>query len=112
MATRRRCSWNSSTRSVLPQSEVSTVLMVITDVLIQQPSQVALVQHNHMIQEISTCTANPALRNYVLPWTAECGSQWLAAHSLHRRHDSGTELRVPVEEQETLWFLVVLPSLK
>src|ERR1035438_5862191 len=58
---------------------MSPVLVVITDVLIQQPSQMSAIQHDHMIQEISTYTANPALGNSVLPGTAECGANRLAA---------------------------------
>ena len=92
-------------KAVLPKSEMSSVLVVITDVLIQQPSQMSPIQHDHMIQEISTYTANPALRNSVLPRTAECGSNRLAAHRLHGRDDIGAELRVAIEDQEALRLL-------
>jgi hypothetical protein len=34
--------------------------VVIADLLIQQPSQMSPIQHDHMIQEIPTYTANPA----------------------------------------------------
>jgi hypothetical protein len=78
VATRRRGRCNSTTGSVLSKSEMSPVLVVVTDVLIQQPSQMSAIQHDHMIQEISTYTANPALGNSVLPRTAECGANRLA----------------------------------
>lgn len=48
-------------QSVLAESEMSPVLVVITHVLIQQPSPMSSIQHADMIQEISTDTANPAL---------------------------------------------------
>ena len=61
------------------QVQMSPVLVVIADILIQQPSQMSPIQHDHMIQEVSTYTANPAFRHSVLPRTSECGSNRLAA---------------------------------
>src|ERR1035437_590357 len=90
---------------------MSPVLVVVTDVLIQQPSQMFPIQHDHMIQEISTYTANPALGNSVLPGTSECGANRLAAHRLHGRDHIGAELRVPIKDQEALRLLPVFPSL-
>src|ERR1035437_7407017 len=111
VATRRHGCWNPTSGSVLPESEMSPVLVVVTDVLIQQPSQMFLIQHDHMIQEIATYTAHPALGNSVLPRTAECGANRLAAHRLHGRDHIGTELGVPIEDQEALRLLAVFPSL-
>src|ERR1039457_7238812 len=90
---------------------MSPVLVVVTDVLIQQSSQMFPIQHDHMIQEISTYTANPALGNSVLPRTAECGANRLAAHRLHGRDHIGTELGVPIEDQESFRLVAVFPSL-
>src|ERR1039458_8428497 len=89
---------------------MSPVLVVVTDVLIQQPSQMFPIQHDHMIQEIATHTAHPALGNSVLPGTAECGANRLAAHRLDSRDHIGTELGVPIEDQESLRLLAVFPS--
>jgi hypothetical protein len=55
-----------------------------------------------MIEEIPTYTANPALRNSVLPRTSECSPNRLAAHCLHGRDNIGTELRVPIKDQEPM----------
>src|SRR5664280_3860136 len=109
--TPRRGRCHSTTGSVLPKSEMSPVLVVVTNVVLQQPSQVSLIQNNHVIQEIATYTAHPALGNSVLPGTAECGANRLAAHRLHGRDHIGTELRVPIEDQEALRLLAVFPSL-
>ena len=84
--------------------------MVIADVLFQQPSQMSLVEDDHMVEQVPTHTANPALRNSVLPGTAECGPNRLAAHRLHGRDDISTELRVAIEDQEALRLLAVFPS--
>src|ERR1017187_8319421 len=51
VATRRHGCWNSTTGSVLPKSEMSPVLVVITDVLSQQPSQVPLIENDHVIDK-------------------------------------------------------------
>src|SRR5664280_1313710 len=110
VATRRHGCWNPTTGSVLPKSEMSPVLVVVTDVLIQQPSQMFPIQHDHMVQEISTYTANPALGNSVLPRTSKCGANRLAAHRLHGRDNIGTELCVPIEDQEALRLFAAFPS--
>ena len=89
---------------------MSPVLVVIADVLIKQPSQMSSIQHDHMIQEISTDTADPALRNSILPGTAECSSHWPGAPRLHGRNNIGAELRVPIEDQESLRLFAAFPS--
>src|ERR1017187_5140142 len=89
---------------------MSPVLVVIADVLIKQPSQMSSIQHDHMIQEISTDTADPALRNSILPGTAECSSHWPGAPHLHGRNNIGAELRVPIEDQESLRLFAAFPS--
>ena len=84
--------------------------MVITDVLLQQPSQAPLIENNHVIEQVPPHTANPALRNSVLPGTAECGPNRLAAHRMHGRDDIGAELRVPIKDQKALRLLAAFPS--
>jgi hypothetical protein len=110
VTTQGRWRRNPATGSVLPQSEMSSILVVIMDVLIKQPSQMFPIQHDHMIQEISTYTANPTLRSSVLPGTAKCGTNRLAAHRLHSGDHIGTELGVPIEDQESLRLVAAFPS--
>src|ERR1022692_203096 len=81
---------------------MSLVLVVITDVLSQQPSQVPLIENDHVIEQVPPHTANPPLRNSVLPRTAECSATRLAAHRLHGRDYIGAELGVPIEDQKSL----------
>src|ERR1039458_1077872 len=90
---------------------MSPLLVVITDVLIQQPSQMFPIQHDHMIQEISTYTAHPALGNAVLVTKKQVEANRLAAQRLHGRDHIGTELGVPIEDEEALRLLAVFPSL-
>src|SRR6516162_9767906 len=83
--------------------------VMIGDVLVQQPSQMSLIQHDHMIQEVAPYAAHPTLCNSVLPWAAESGADRLAAHRFHAGDDIGTELRVPIKKQESLRRLALLP---
>ena len=56
---------------VLPKSKMRPVLVVKTDILFQQPSQVPLIENDHVIEQVPPHTANPSLRNSILPRTAE-----------------------------------------
>ena len=84
--------------------------VMIVDVLVQQPFQMSLIQHDHMIQEVAPYAAHPTLCNSVLPWAAESGADRLAAHRFHAGDDIGTELRVPIKKQESLRRLALLPG--
>ena len=72
---------------VLPQSEMSPVFVVIADVFFQQPSQVPLVQNDHVVEQIPTHTSNPALGDAVLPGTSKSGSDRFCAMLFDGRDD-------------------------
>src|ERR1022692_2146331 len=107
--TPRRGRCPSTTGSVLLQSEMSPVLVVITNVVLQQSSQVSLIQNNDVIEQVAPYAANPALRNSILPGTAECDAHWLGDDCLLGCNDIWAELRVAVEDQEALRLLAVFP---
>ena len=46
---------------------MSAVVVVVTDVLVHEPLQMALVEHDHMIEQIAAAVADEALGNAVLP---------------------------------------------
>jgi hypothetical protein len=100
---------SSTTRRVLSQSEMSSVFVVIADVFFQQPSQVSLVQNDHVVEQVSTHTSNLTLGDAVLPRTSKRGSYRLTAVLLDGPNDVSRALRVPVEDQEPLW-LILSPS--
>jgi hypothetical protein len=58
---------DSPGRRSLPQSEMRSILVVVTDILREQPLQVPFVHGNHVIQQISTTALYPALSNAILP---------------------------------------------
>jgi hypothetical protein len=103
--------WSPTSGAILPQCEMSSVLVVIADVFIQQPTQVSAIQHDHVIKQIPSYATNPALRNSVLPGTSEGSAHRLESHCLHGRNGIGAELRVAIEDQEALGLLAILPSL-
>lgn len=87
-----------------------SVLVVITNVVFQQPSQVPPIENNHVVQKLSTYAADPALGHPVLLRTAECSAHRLGAHRLYSRNDIGTEFRVAIADQETMRPLAAFPD--
>jgi len=47
---------NSTAGCVLPQTEMSSVFVVITDIVFQQSSQMPLVQDDHVVEQLPTHT--------------------------------------------------------
>ena len=48
---------------ILRQSEVSTIFMVIAHILGHQPLEVLLIQDDHMVEQVSSATPDPAFRD-------------------------------------------------
>jgi len=74
--------------------------VVVADVVSQYPSQVSLIQNDHMIEQVPTHTPNPALGDTILPGTAKSSSDWFRAVMLDGRDDLSRELRVAIEDEE------------
>jgi hypothetical protein len=60
--------------------------------------RVALVEHNHIIEQVPAATANETLRYSVLPRALEAGSFGLDAEALDRVDDFVIEVRAAVED--------------
>jgi len=88
-------------RRSLSQCKMSSVVMVITDVLVHQAFQMPLVQDDHMVEQIAAAVSNPALGNAVLPRAAEAGLSELDAEAFHRFDDFAVELRSAIKDQIT-----------
>jgi hypothetical protein len=65
----RNCRAGPSSRCSLFESQKSSVVVVVADVIEKQPLQVLLVDRNHMVKEVPATTLDPTLYNPVLPWT-------------------------------------------
>jgi len=91
---------NSTAGCVLPQTEMSSVFVVITDIIFQQSSRMPLVQDDHVVEQLPTHTPNPALRDTVLPRTSKGDADKFCALLLNRSDDVCRELRVAVKDQK------------
>ena len=58
---------------ILVQSIVNAVLMIIADILVNQPSQVNLVEDDYLVQQFPAAGPDPAFRDAILPWTPDFG---------------------------------------
>jgi hypothetical protein len=54
--------------------------MVVAHIFGHQPFQMALIQDDYVIQQVSSATSYPAFRNAVLPWAAKCGADPLGSY--------------------------------
>ena len=93
------CRGDSTLGRLLLQCEVCPVVVVITDVLTHQAFQMGLVEHDHMIEQISSTVANPAFGDAVLPGTLEAGPFGRNAKALHRADDFLIEVRAAIKDQ-------------
>jgi hypothetical protein len=62
---------NSLAGRVLAQAQMSLVLVVVANVLAEESFEVAFIQGNNMIQQISAAALHPALGGAILPRTLE-----------------------------------------
>src|ERR1700746_1156631 len=67
-------------RRVLREAEMRSVPMVVAHIFGHQPFQMALIQDDYVIQQVSSATSYPAFRNPVLPWAAKCGADRLGSY--------------------------------
>jgi hypothetical protein len=86
-------------RRFLAQRKMSSVLMVVPDILDHQPPQMPLIQYDYMVEQVAATVADPALGNAVLPWTLKAGPLWLDAQGLDCLDYLTAEVRRPIEDQ-------------
>src|SRR6267378_4345227 len=82
---------------VLRESKMSPVLVIVVQVRRHQPFEMALIQDNHVVQQVASATSHPALSNTVLPRTAKGRANWLAPHVPHCRNHVCSKLCVSIE---------------
>lgn len=86
-------------RSSLVQPEMRGVVAVVADVLVHPALQMALIENDHMIEQVAPATTDEAFRNAILPRTSETGSFRLDAEALQRVNNFGTETGTLVEDK-------------
>ena len=88
------------------QPEMGSVLIVIGNVLGQKPPEMTLVQGDDVVQQLTSATANPALRNSVLPQALYRGLEANNAHGAKRRGNSQPVFCVVIEDEKLCRRLV------
>jgi hypothetical protein len=78
---------------------VRTVVVVVGDVLAEEPTEMSLVSDGDVVEELAAHAADPALGDAVLPRGAVGGPRRLDAEGSHRGDDLGGERRVAVEDE-------------
>jgi hypothetical protein len=58
---------SSAVRRFLPQAEMRAILMVVADVFREQPSEMAFIEGNDVIQQVTPAAFHPMLRYTILP---------------------------------------------
>ena len=61
-------------RRVLPKAKMRSRLVVVLEVLLQDPVQVALVEYDHMIETLTPYRSNHPFHVAVLPRGLACGN--------------------------------------
>jgi hypothetical protein len=56
---------------------MSQIMVIISDVLLQQPVQVVLIENNHMIEHLPATTSNPTLSNAIPPTPRRFDQTWI-----------------------------------
>ena len=87
----------ASCRRLLCQSEMSPIFMVVIDVLVQEALQMALIQHDHVVEQVTAAVADKALRDSVLPWAQQTRSLGLNTEALDRINHILIEVRAAIE---------------
>ena len=83
----------------LRQRNMSSVLVVVPDVLVHQAFQMAFVHNNYIVEQIPAAVADPSLGHAILPRTSEAGPLRLDAKALHRVNNFFIELCATVKDQ-------------
>src|SRR5215831_32150 len=80
---------NTESWRILLQGIMNAIVVVIPEVISNQPTQMGFVQDDHVVQQFPATTSHPALRQAVLPGTAISRSDQLAAEVFQHRGDWG-----------------------
>jgi hypothetical protein len=73
--------------------------MVVANILVHEPFQVAFIQHNHMVEQIAAAAADESFCNAVLPGAFERSANGFYAKGFRRSQDLSTENGIAVVDQ-------------
>ena len=90
----------STFRSLLPETTVGAVLVVVLDIRREQPFQMRFVEGNHLIVQFAPAAADPPLGNAILPKTTDDSPNGMDVHGANRIGHFAAILGVVVEEEK------------
>src|SRR5260370_4723251 len=85
---------------------MSAVEVIIANVFRQYAPQVALIERNHVSDQLSPAASDPTFRDGILPRAAERGSDRLQSDCFHSPPDGFSELAVPIMKQESVPVII------
>jgi hypothetical protein len=90
---------SSGVGRILVQSSVNAVLMIVADILVNQPLQVNLVKNDYVVQQFPAAGPRPAFRDAILPGTPIGSSNQLAAQISEHLRSFSLIPAVPIKDQ-------------
>jgi hypothetical protein len=76
-----------------------SIFVAVADVFIHQPFQMPLIDHDYVVEQVSSAATNPSLSDSVLPRTSEASPFAMDAEAIHRADRFVVEVRCTVEDQ-------------
>jgi hypothetical protein len=73
--------------------------MIVANVLIHQAFQMALVEHHHVVKQITTASAHPTFGDSVLPRTPDRGTNRLYSQAFHGFQNLAMECVLAIKDQ-------------
>lgn len=86
-------------RSLLLQSEMYPIVVVVADIFLHQTFELPLVESNDVIEQIPAAATDEAFGDSILPWTMETRLLGLNAKASDDAERFASEIRGPVENQ-------------
>jgi len=95
----RLCLRQAASRRFLRQTKVRAVFVKVSDVIAHEPFEMAFVEYDDVIEQITSATTDEALSNTILPGTLERCAEGLDSDDLHCLHNLGVEDGIAVMDQ-------------
>ena len=86
-------------RCSLLKSEMRAVLMMVTNILREQSLQMAFIQRNNVVQQVSSAASHPTLRDAILPRTSEGSSHGNDPRCAHGCDHLEPKLLIAIKDQ-------------
>src|SRR5260370_24475111 len=95
-----RCAARPARRCLLAQPEMGTVVMVVGDVIREEPLEMALVQRNDLVEQLAPAAADPAFRGSIRPRAVDGGLHAANFHGSNRSRYFQSILCIVVKDEE------------